>query len=83
MLGSRFMDEPQGRNIILAVRCLSQLGISSSHAIYWSYLTARAQRLHLRTDSLEELAVARLVALCRVQNVQDITPILTIAIGGE
>merc|ERR1712151_734387 len=47
--GSLFLDDYNGQNIAEGIECMKHLSTSSSHAIYWSYIVKRADRLLLPT----------------------------------
>lgn len=60
-----FMDEENGRNVLLGIQCLKHLEGALPAAIYWHYICARAERLGLPTSDPEQLAMARLACLVR------------------
>jgi len=63
--GSLFMDEKQGTNLLLGVKCLQRLNEARPHAVYWGFIASRAGSLGLPVDKTESLAVARLACLIR------------------
>jgi len=73
LCGSRFMDENNGRVTVLSLHALKQLQVENPHAIYWSYIRARAQYSKHSASSVEDLALARLVCLSRAQSAEDLT----------
>merc|ERR1711972_925029 len=70
--GSLFVDEPNGRVVIMALQCLRHLHSASTHDIYWRYMIMRGMQLDLPFQTAEHLALARLVCLNRVLNEQDL-----------
>lgn len=65
MKGSLFMDNSNGRTVLLGIQCLQKVGAVSPHAIYWSYVALRAEGLRCSTDTPEDLALARILCLNR------------------
>jgi len=73
--GSSFMDEKNGRNVVLALHCLRKLDHSDPRDIYWQYIAARARQLKLATESLEDLAFARILCINRVLDMRELVPV--------
>jgi len=65
MKGSIFMDNNNGRTVLLGIQCLRQVGIVSPHSIYWGYVSMRALHLGYPTDQPHHFVVARIACLTR------------------
>merc|ERR1712048_1449874 len=65
--GSKFMVERTARSMLDAVSCLVEVQDLSfdPSAVFWKYVSVRAQHLELSTGCGEELAFARLAVLTR------------------
>eukprot|EP00404_Azadinium_spinosum_P040764 CAMPEP_0180694760 /NCGR_PEP_ID=MMETSP1038_2-20121128/2088_1 /TAXON_ID=632150 /ORGANISM="Azadinium spinosum, Strain 3D9" /LENGTH=489 /DNA_ID=CAMNT_0022726135 /DNA_START=184 /DNA_END=1649 /DNA_ORIENTATION=- len=63
--GSLFLDEKQGSNVFLGVQCLRKLSKAQPQAIYWGFISTRADLLGLSTRTPDDLAIARLACLIR------------------
>merc|ERR1711920_918119 len=59
------MDEKNGSNVLLGIKCLRKLSKASPHAIYWGYIGTRTKQLGLRTQQPEEIAIGRMACLNR------------------
>jgi hypothetical protein len=63
--GSLFMDNSNGRTVLLGIQCLMNLGTATPHAIYWNYISLRASGLEMTIDTPEQCTIARLACLTR------------------
>ena len=63
--GSLFLDDVNGRSLLSGIRCLQRVTAASPHAIYWHYMSLRAQQLGIPSVSPEHLVLARLACLVR------------------
>jgi hypothetical protein len=68
MHGSLFMDNNNGRNVLLGIRCLQNVSKTSTHAIYWSYVALRARLLNYSVETTSRLVLARLACLTRASS---------------
>lgn len=64
--GCAFMDEQNSKNILSAIRVLRCVGRTDCHNAYWSYILDRGRGVGLQTHTLEQVALARLACLCRI-----------------
>lgn len=73
--GSKFMNESNARNVLLAVKSLQRLHSAAPTEIYWEYVGARADHLQLPTECADDFAFARFACLLRASKVQDLLPV--------
>eukprot|EP00931_Biecheleriopsis_adriatica_P036359 TRINITY_DN20949_c0_g1_i1.p1 TRINITY_DN20949_c0_g1~~TRINITY_DN20949_c0_g1_i1.p1 ORF type:complete len:1323 (-),score=258.84 TRINITY_DN20949_c0_g1_i1:57-3953(-) len=66
--GSRFMTARNAASSVLGMKMLLHVLDSSPQAVYWSFVVSRAQQLNLPISSPEDVALARLACLARVQD---------------
>jgi len=66
--GSRFMNARNASSVIAGMTTLLHILDSSPQAIYWSFIELRAKHLELPCANPEDMALARLACLARVQD---------------
>ncbi|CAE7750406.1 unnamed protein product [Symbiodinium sp. CCMP2456] len=75
-VGSRFMNRNNARGTLLGLSTLQHILDQDAKMVYWSYVHERCQLLGLEARQPEDLALGRLVCLCRVQSEADYSHIL-------
>jgi hypothetical protein len=76
IIGSRFMGQKMSCIVLLCIQALQQVGETSPSNIYFGYITLRGkQLLGMSITSNDELALARLAILNRVESPDALAPI--------
>eukprot|EP00930_Biecheleria_cincta_P082015 TRINITY_DN7154_c1_g1_i6.p1 TRINITY_DN7154_c1_g1~~TRINITY_DN7154_c1_g1_i6.p1 ORF type:complete len:1175 (-),score=177.85 TRINITY_DN7154_c1_g1_i6:63-3554(-) len=68
--GSRFMNAKNAQSTISGIQKLLHVLDSTPNAIYWGYLSDRAQQLKLPWETADDLVLVRMACLARVQDEQ-------------
>jgi len=77
--GSRFLNNGNGLMMVCCLELLGCLDRLSPQAVYWNYILAQMQRVgwsQHQEPTLQELAIARLLCLCRSQSRKDCEKVL-------
>ncbi|CAE7481846.1 unnamed protein product, partial [Symbiodinium sp. CCMP2456] len=65
LAGSMFLTEPNGRSVMKGLACLHDLTGVDPAAVYWNYISSRAEALDLHVATPSHLVLARLACLTR------------------
>eukprot|EP00931_Biecheleriopsis_adriatica_P082788 TRINITY_DN56252_c0_g1_i1.p1 TRINITY_DN56252_c0_g1~~TRINITY_DN56252_c0_g1_i1.p1 ORF type:complete len:428 (+),score=80.85 TRINITY_DN56252_c0_g1_i1:31-1284(+) len=66
--GAKFMDEKNSKLILMSLQSLQFIGTHGCQAIYWSNVAKRADLLGISVATPSDLALVRLMCLCRIQD---------------